>query len=113
MALDEVLRTLADPTRREVLRLLSSRGAMTAGELADHFDLAKSTMSKHFQVLRAAGLVVSERHGTSIVYSASLSVLEETATAVIAVLSIGSSRRRIVLPRSRVERRDGRRAEAP
>ncbi len=81
--LDDLIRALGDPTRREVVRLLAREGPMTAGELSDRFALAKSTMSGHFNVLRQAGLVVTERQGTTIVYSASLSVLEETMAAVM------------------------------
>lgn len=89
MALDDVLRALSDPTRREVVRLLARSGPMSAGELADRFDLAKSTMSGHFNVLRQAGLIVSERQGQSIVYSASLSVLEEAMASILDGFGIG------------------------
>lgn len=88
MAIDDVLRALSDPTRREVVRLLSRQGPMTAGELGDRFELAKSTMSGHFNVLRQAGLVVAERQGTSIVYSASLSVVEEAMASVISAFGL-------------------------
>ena len=50
---------------------------MTAGQLAEHFDCAKPTLSAHFAVLREADLVESERAGTSITYSLKLSVLED------------------------------------
>lgn len=89
MAIDEVLRALSDPTRREVVRLLASHGPMTAGELGERFHLAKSTMSGHFNVLRQAGLIVAERQGTSIVYSASLSVVEEAMATVTNAFGIG------------------------
>ena len=89
MALDDVLRALSDPTRREVVRLLARSGPMSAGDLADRFDLAKSTMSGHFNVLRQAGLIVSERQGQSIVYSASLSVLEEAMASILDGFGIG------------------------
>lgn len=89
MALDDVMRALGDPTRREVVRLLARRGPMTAGEIAERFDLAKSTMSGHFSVLRQAGLIVAERQGTSIVYSASLSVLEEALALVMDAMGLG------------------------
>lgn len=93
MAIDEVFRALGDPTRREVLRLLSERGAMSAGDLAEHFDLAKSTMSGHFSVLRQAGLIVSERQGTRVVYSATLSVLDEAVAAVMGMVGAGRAAR--------------------
>lgn len=50
---------------------------MSAGELADHFNVSKPAMSAHFAVLREAGLVVSERRGKSVVYELQMSVLEE------------------------------------
>jgi ArsR family transcriptional regulator len=96
MGTDDVFRALGDPTRREVLRLLSERGPMTAGEIADEFDLAKSTMSGHFTVLRQAGLMVSERQGARLVYSATLSVLEEAMSAVMEMVRAGGR-----VPRSR------------
>lgn len=72
----EVLQALADPTRREILRLLRKRDR-SAGEIAEQFPLAKSTLSGHFNVLKRAGLVVTERRGTTILYSLNLSALEQ------------------------------------
>jgi ArsR family transcriptional regulator, arsenate/arsenite/antimonite-responsive transcriptional repressor len=89
MALDDVFRALGDPTRREVLRLLRQRGSMTAGDIADHFALAKSTMSAHFSMLRQAGLVVSERQGQRIVYSLHESVLDEAIESLMSALGVG------------------------
>ena len=71
-----VFKALSDPTRRKVLQLLRS-GPMTAGELAEHFDVSKPTMSVHFKVLREADLIHAEKHGKSISYSLKMSVLEE------------------------------------
>ena len=59
---------------------------MTAGEIADRFDLSKSTLSGHFSVLKAAGLIQEERHGNSIVYNLNLSVVEELLTAIMDLL---------------------------
>ncbi len=86
MAIDETFRALNDPTRREILRLLRQRD-MSAGEIAERFPLAKSTLSGHFGVLKHAGLVVTERQGTSIVYSLNVSALEEIVAAVLALRS--------------------------
>lgn len=82
---NEVFRALGDPTRREILRLLRS-GDMTAGELAERFPLAKSTLSGHFNVLRHARLIVAEKRGTVIRYSLNLSVFEEATAAVLDLL---------------------------
>ena len=83
--MNEVFRALSDPTRREILQLLK-RGDLSAGELAERFPLAKSTLSGHFNVLRHAGLIVAERRGTTILYSLNLSAFEEAMTAVLALL---------------------------
>lgn len=82
MGMNETLRALADPTRRQILRLLTE-GDQTAGELADHFDLAKPTMSGHFNVLKAAGLIVSERSRTNVVYSINMSAFDDAAAAIM------------------------------
>jgi DNA-binding transcriptional ArsR family regulator len=71
-----VFRALADPTRRQVLALLRER-PMSAGELAERFDVSKPTMSAHFSVLREAGLIDASKQGKSIIYSLRMSVLEE------------------------------------
>jgi DNA-binding transcriptional ArsR family regulator len=71
-----VFKALSDPTRRQVLELLR-KGPMSAGQLAECFDLSKPTMSAHFGVLRKAGLISAERRGKSIVYELRLSVLED------------------------------------
>jgi ArsR family transcriptional regulator, arsenate/arsenite/antimonite-responsive transcriptional repressor len=82
---NELFRALSDPTRREILQLLK-RGDLSAGELAERFSLAKSTLSGHFNVLRHAGLIVAERRGTTILYSLNLSAFEEAMTAVLGLL---------------------------
>lgn len=72
----EAFRALADPTRRRILELLRSAD-LTAGELADHFDMTKPSISHHLNTLKAAGLVDAEREGHSIVYSLNTSVLQD------------------------------------
>ena len=67
---------MADPTRRRVLALLREK-PMSAGELADQFDVSKPTMSAHFNILREAGLIDAAKHGKTIIYRLKMSVLEE------------------------------------
>ena len=74
--MSSVFKALADPTRRQVLAYLRER-PMSAGELADRFDVSKPTMSAHFNVLREAGLIDASKHGKSIIYRLRMSVLEE------------------------------------
>jgi DNA-binding transcriptional ArsR family regulator len=85
---ESIFKALADDTRRRILKLLGER-PMTAGELAEKFDLAKSTMSGHFNVLKAANLIQEERRGTVIWYSLNVSVMEEALAGVMDLLKIG------------------------
>ncbi len=73
---------LADPTRRAILRLLRTT-SRTAGEIAAEFDLTKPTLSHHFRVLEAAGLVRSEKYGTRVVYALQTGVLEDLASEIL------------------------------
>ncbi len=74
--MNRVFKALSDPTRRRVLQLLRER-AMTAGQLADEFDLARPTLSAHFGVLREADLIHADKKGTTITYQLKTSVLED------------------------------------
>lgn len=74
--LNDVFKAIADPTRREILRLLRHE-EMNAGEVAAHFDMTKPTMSHHFSVLKAAGLITSRREGQTIWYALNTTVLED------------------------------------
>lgn len=71
-----VFKALADPTRRRVLQLLRE-GPMSAGELAEQFDVSKPTMSAHFAVLAEADLVAAKKTGRTIHYHLKLSVIED------------------------------------
>ena len=84
---------LADPTRRAILKQLR-RGSRTAGDIADEFHLSKPTLSHHFKVLEAAGLVRSERRGTFIVYTLQSSVIEDLAAELLELSTGLRSRKR-------------------
>ena len=74
--MSKVFKALSDPTRRRVLELLRQQ-PMAAGELAEHFEFSKPTMSAHFSVLKVAGLVETEKHGKQVIYRLKMSVLED------------------------------------
>jgi DNA-binding transcriptional ArsR family regulator len=85
--MNKVFKALADPTRRQVLTLLKD-GPLTAGELADHFEVSKPTMSAHFAILREADLIGSSKLGKSVVYCLKLSVLEEALAGFAGFLGL-------------------------
>ena len=74
--MDSAFRALADPTRRDILRLLRD-GPRTSGEIAQHFDAAWPTVSRHLAVLRDARLVISTRMGQQIVYELDVNAFQD------------------------------------
>ncbi len=85
--MNKVFKALSDPTRRHVLELLRT-GPMTAGELSDHFEVSKPTMSAHFAVLREADLVDAVKSGRSITYRLKMSVLEDALLSFAGVFGL-------------------------
>lgn len=86
--MSDLFAALAHPVRRDILRLLRQR-PLSAGALADHFDLAKPTMSGHFAVLKGAGLIAVSRKGTTLTYRINLSVMEEALAALMEIAGTG------------------------
>ena len=76
MAMQDTLRALADPTRREILTLLRA-GPLTAGQIAERFPVSAAAVSRHLSVLKEADLVRDQREGKYIYYELNASVLEE------------------------------------
>ncbi len=74
--LDQTIRALADPTRREILRVLRE-GDLPAGEIAARFPITAASVSHHLATLREAELVSVERRGKSLVYSLNTVVLHD------------------------------------
>lgn len=81
-----VFRALADPTRRSILKLLQ-KGSLTAGTIADAYPMTRASLSHHFNILKAADLVRTERRGQHIVYSLNATVLQETAAILMDLFS--------------------------
>ena len=76
MSNNKAFKALADPTRREILGLLRQR-EMTAGDLAEQFDMTKPSMSHHFAVLKDADLLTSRREGQQIWYGLNTTVVQD------------------------------------
>jgi ArsR family transcriptional regulator len=77
-----LFKALNDPTRREILEMLKEKD-MTAGEIADRFDMSKPSISHHLDLLRQAELVVSVKEGQFITYSINTTVMDEMLKWVI------------------------------
>ena len=76
MGLQQTMKALADPTRREILNLLK-QGKLSAGEITDHFQISAAAISRHLSVLKEADLIDDTREGKYIYYELNASVLEE------------------------------------
>ena len=76
MSLQNTMKALADPIRREILAMLK-RGPMTAGDISEHFEVTGASISRHLSVLKDADLVWDKRDGKYIYYSLNTSVLED------------------------------------
>ncbi len=77
MGLQQTLKALADPIRREILNLLKN-GRLSAGDIAERFPVTGASISRHLSVLKEADLVRDTREGQYIFYDLNASVLEET-----------------------------------
>ena len=76
MSLQNTMRALSDPIRREILSMLK-RGRLSAGEITEHFSVTAAAISRHLSVLKEADLIRDTREGKFIYYELNASVLEE------------------------------------
>ncbi len=76
MSIQNTLKALADPTRREILNLLK-KGSMSAGDISEKFSVSFAAVSRHLSVLKDADLIRDKRDGKYIYYELNVSVLEE------------------------------------
>lgn len=92
MSIDQTLRALGDPTRREILRVLRDEGDLAAGDIAGRFPMTAASVSHHLAVLKEAGLVQAERQGRSIVYTLETTVFQDTVEQLMRLLDVGGER---------------------
>jgi ArsR family transcriptional regulator, arsenate/arsenite/antimonite-responsive transcriptional repressor len=77
--MNDAFKALSDPSRRKILHLLK-KNDLSAGEIADHFNMSKPSISHHLNLLRQANLVESEKKGQHVIYSLNTSVFEDVVT---------------------------------
>ena len=82
-------KAMAHPARRQILALLR-KGAMTSGELAEQFEAAWPTITRHLKVLHEAELITAERQGTTILYRINASVVQDVAASVMDLLGVNA-----------------------
>lgn len=82
MSINETFKALADPTRRKILDLLKEQD-MTAGDIAEHFDMSKPSISNHLNLLKHAQLIWDERKGQHIVYSLNTTVFQDVMKWIV------------------------------
>lgn len=76
MGIQQTMKALSDPIRREILSLLKT-GRLSAGEITENFPVSGAAVSKHLSVLKEADLIRDTREGKFIYYELNASVLEE------------------------------------
>lgn len=86
--MNNTFKALADPTRREILRMLSEKN-LSAGDIAKAFDMKKPSISHHLNVLKNAELISGERDGQNIIYSVNASVMQELVQELMEMFQIG------------------------
>lgn len=74
--MNSLFKALNDPTRRQILQLLKERD-MNAGEIAEHFEISKPSISHHLDLLKQADLIGSEKKGQFVLYSLNTTILED------------------------------------
>ena len=93
MGLQNTLKALSDPIRREILTLLR-KGRMSAGEIVEHFDVTGAAVSRHLSVLKDADLIRDTREGKFIYYELNASVLEEIMLWISALKGEGDDKKK-------------------
>ena len=81
-----VFKAISDSTRREILKLLNEKD-LSAGEIAEHFEISKPALTKHLNILRESQLVSSEKKGNYIIYSINITVLQQTLSGFMSIFS--------------------------
>lgn len=89
---DEFYQALANQYRREIIKLLKWKN-LSAGEIADHFDISQPSISRHLDALKRAEIVTAERKANQIIYSLNLSVIDEMYIQLSDLLNMKSDKK--------------------
>jgi len=75
-AYNQTFKALSDPTRRKILQILKEK-PLTAGEIAEHFNMTKPSISHHLSLLKQADMIIDEKRGQYIVYELNTTVFQD------------------------------------
>lgn len=85
--MNETFKALSDSNRRRILEILAE-GDLTAGEIADHFEMTKPSISNHLNILKNANLVICERKGQNMIYSLNTTAFQEVLKYVLNMMNV-------------------------
>lgn len=88
--MNDLFKALSDPSRRKIIQLLKE-GDLTAGEIADHFDMTKPSISHHLNLLKQANLVLSQKQGQNVIYSLNTTTLQDALSFFFDLINKGDS----------------------
>ncbi len=88
--MNDLFKALSDPSRRKIIQLLKE-GDLTAGEIADHFDMSKPSISHHLNLLKQANLVLSQKQGQNVIYSLNITTLQDALSFFFDLINKGDS----------------------
>ena len=101
-----MFKALSDPTRREILKILAS-GSLSAGEVSEHFQISKPSLSHHFSILKDAHLVRTRREAQTIIYSLNSSVLEDATRVLMDIFAVSDSDKSVANSEANLEKEAG------
>lgn len=88
--MNDLFKALSDTSRRKIIQLLKE-GDLTAGEIANHFDMAKPSISHHLNLLKQANLVLSQKQGQNVIYSLNTTTLQDALSFFFDLINKGDS----------------------
>ncbi len=83
---DKVFKAISDKNRRRIIGLLKKKD-LTAGEIAENFNISKPSISEHLKVLKNADLISSEKKGQFITYFLNTSILEDVISYFLEIIN--------------------------
>lgn len=88
--MNTIFKALSDPTRRKIIELLK-QSDLSAGDIADQFDMSKPSISHHLSLLKQANLVLADKQGQNVIYSLNATTFQEALSFFFDIINKGDS----------------------